>query len=79
MTEVQRNPQSINPKVKQFLDEINEVHEEIYSRYQLELVPVLNITKSGITPTLAVKERLPEKKVVNKVVKKAKNARSKRR
>ena len=60
--EVRRSPNQVNPKTQQFLDELSELHKEIFDRYQLELVPILNVGRGGIVPAFGVKERVHERK-----------------
>ena len=47
-----------NPKVQQFLDEI----QEVYDRYQYKLIPTLAYQKNGIVPQISIEEIIPEKK-----------------
>ena len=55
MTQIKK-PQS-DPKLKQFLEELNELQKT----YQYALRAVLNMTPSGITPTISVVNIIPPK------------------
>lgn len=70
--EVPRSPisnTSNDPKLSQFLEELNELLE----RYQYNVVAQLSVTPKGIVPTLSIANRIPPKKpVVEKVTNKKK-------
>lgn len=48
-----------SPKVKQFMDEFNELLE----RYQYQLVPTLSYQKTAIIPVINILDIVPEKPV----------------
>ena len=47
-----------DPKIKQFLDQLNELADY----YQFELRAVLKFSTAGIVPALEVKPKIPDKK-----------------
>jgi len=75
MSEAPRSPikhikHPVNPRIQTFLDEISVVHEEIFNRHGLELIPSLEILNSGINPVWAVVVIDDSKKVIKKKGKK---------
>jgi len=49
--------QEVDPKAKQFNEELN----ELCDRYQYTLQPSLNVRPDGILPTLTIVNRVPPK------------------
>lgn len=47
----------VNPKLKQFLEEITELSD----KYQYVLTPYLQVNERGITPALKVMDKIPPK------------------
>lgn len=60
----QNNPPAStpNPKLTQFLEEVNELQE----KYQYVLTPTLQYNQNGITPTIRVVDKIPKKGPVKK-------------